>query len=200
MSAIGVLMLYAWACVAGMMLTLWLLEVRTKNAGFVDIGWAMGLALSCAIYFIKIDGLFLRKAIILGMVSIWAVRLGWLLVQRLIKDPSEDKRYQRIRSDWKDHVHLKFFFFFQFQGLLDIVLSVPFILIMRNPAPNLNGLEYEAIIIWLAGFFGEMIADGQLSRFKNNPANRGKTCGKTDRFVSEYRIPTSWCPSGHRIL
>ncbi len=176
MSEMGEVMLLAWSYIAVMMLVLWLVQVRTKNAGFVDMGWALGLAISCIVYFIKIDGLPLRKTLILTMILVWAFRLIWLLVLRLIKDPSEDRRYQKIRADWKNHVHLKFFFFFQFQGLLDIVLSIPFLLIMRNASQSLHGLEYAAIIIWLTGFVGEVIADQQLARFKNNPANRGKTC------------------------
>ena len=168
--------LFAWMIVSVMMLILWLVEVKTQNAGFVDIGWALGLVLTCAVYYIKIDGLSTRKEFILAMVSLWAIRLLWLLVRRLLKDPAEDKRYQKIRADWKTSVHLKFLFFFQSQGLLDIILSMPFLFIIRNPSQSFHALEYAAVVIWLTGFLGEMAADNQLSRFKSNSANRGKTC------------------------
>jgi steroid 5-alpha reductase family enzyme len=168
--------LQAWAIVAGMMFILWLIQVRTKNAGFVDIGWSLGLLVAGIVYFKNVDGLPLRKTIILVLILLWAIRLIWLLVERLIKDPTEDKRYQKIRQDWKTQLNFKFFFFFQFQGLLDIVLSLPFLFIMLNPSPHVHAFEYLAILLWSIGFIGEGIADEQLRQFKNNPANKGKVC------------------------
>jgi steroid 5-alpha reductase family enzyme len=71
---------------------------------------------------------------------------------------------------------MRFLLFFEFQALLCLVLAAPFYLAASNPAPEITGLEYAGIAIWLAAIAGESIADRQLAAFKRDPANKGKTC------------------------
>ena len=67
------------------MFLFWLSQVFTKNAGVIDIGWALGLAVLTAIYTFKLDGYKVRQLILLCMVSLWALRLSILLVRRIIR-------------------------------------------------------------------------------------------------------------------
>jgi steroid 5-alpha reductase family enzyme len=69
-----------------------------------------------------------------------------------------------------------FFGFFEAQGVLIALLSVPFVLVFINAAPGLGGWEYLGVALWLAGMLGESVADAQLNRFRADPANKGKTC------------------------
>ncbi len=170
------MVLIAWGLVAGMMFVLWLVQVKTKNASFVDLGWTMGLVICAGVYAWHAEGWATRKALIFAMVFVWAFRLCSLLVRRLMKDPSEDSRYRRIREDWKTGQNFKFFWMFQFQGLLDVVLSLPFLLVCLDPHPALSWLEIFGIILWLMGLMGETAADEQMRRFKEDAANKGKTC------------------------
>jgi len=55
------------------------------------------------------------------------------------------------------------------------LLSLPFLLACLNPNPPLRTIEKVGAGIWLVAIFGEAFADGQLNKFKNNPANQGKT-------------------------
>jgi steroid 5-alpha reductase family enzyme len=118
--------LMAWGVAAVLMLLLWWVQVKTTNASWVDIGWTFGFALTAIIYFNGLPGWGFRKAVLLGMAILWAMRLGLMLIVRLINDPSEDRRYAKIRAEWKTGQNLKFFFFFQFQALLDILLAICF--------------------------------------------------------------------------
>ena len=170
------LLLKAWSLTAGLMFLLWLVQVRTKNASFVDIGWTVGLGLCATFYVFNVQGLFLRKMLLLVLVLLWCERLTGLLIQRVIKDPSEDSRYRKIREDWKTGQNWKFFLMFQFQGLLDVILSWPFLLITLNSKPHMSGIEFFGIILSLCGLVGESVADDQLRVFKNIHANKGKTC------------------------
>ena len=104
------------------------------------------------------------------------MRLVNHLLMRFKTEGHEDKRYQKIRADWKTNLNLKFFFFFQFQAFLDVVLSTCWLPSMRNTAPGLAFLEITGVLIWIVGFLGEIFADHQLKVFKSNPANHGKTC------------------------
>ena len=40
----------AWALAAGLQLGLWIVQQRTKNAGIVDVGWALSFALVVALF------------------------------------------------------------------------------------------------------------------------------------------------------
>ena len=179
-------LLNTWGAVALMMTLLWLVQVKTKNAGFVDIGWTTGLLIAAGIYFFRIDGWQPRKLSIVLLVSIWAGRLLFLLLRRLVDDPSEDKRYQRIRADWKTHLNFKFFLMFQFQALVDVVLSWVILLICLNAKPTFAIVEILGIIISIVGLIGESLADEQLRAFKNNSSNKGKTCNTGLWYYSRH--------------
>ena len=170
------LLLSAWSLCALLMFVLWLLQVKTKNASWVDIGWTFGLLICCWFYARSTNPWLPRNILILTLVTLWAARLGGLLITRLIKDKKEDSRYVKIRADWKTSQNLKFFFFFQFQALLDVVLSWGFLLICLNPAKEFSMVEYLGMMIWVTGFIGESLADQQLKTFKADLANKDKTC------------------------
>jgi steroid 5-alpha reductase family enzyme len=169
-------LLTAWALVACMMLVLWLVQAKLKNASYVDIGWTFGLLICAIVYATQTGDINSRKLLVVFLVAVWSIRLGLLLIKRLIKDPSEDSRYAKIRVDWKTNQNRKFFFMFQFQGLLDVVLSWGFLVICLNPSDHFSTVEYIGRAVWIIGFLGESIADGQLKKFKENPLNKGKTC------------------------
>jgi steroid 5-alpha reductase family enzyme len=71
---------------------------------------------------------------------------------------------------------VKFLFFFLFQGLLDLVLAIPFLVGSLNPSAPVAPLEWVGVAIWAVALAGETAADRQLERFKANPSNRGRTC------------------------
>jgi steroid 5-alpha reductase family enzyme len=96
------------------------------------------------------------------------------LLTRVIGQP-EEGRYVQLRKEWKTNLPLRFLFFFEFQALLDVVLSLPFLLACLNTRAPLGTVEKVGAGIWLFGILGEAIADQQLNVFKKNPANKGKT-------------------------
>lgn len=161
---------------AALMFAFWIVSLLIKNAGVVDIGWSLSLVLLASLYALKGNGFFLRSALIMLMVIVWGVRLSLLLVFRIIREKQEDRRYQKLREDWKPNVEGKFLALFEFEALLALVLSIPFLLIATNPMPELQGIEILGVLIWFVGLSGEMIADEQLKKFKADPQNKGKTC------------------------
>jgi steroid 5-alpha reductase family enzyme len=162
--------------VCGLMLLLWLIHLPLRNAAIVDAGWAGGLALLGVIYSSIGGGYPVRAVLIATMASLWGFRLAiFLLFTRVIGHP-EEGRYVQLRRDWGGNMALKFLVFFQFQALLCMLLSVPFLLAALNPQPRLSVVEYAATALWLIAWIGELVADSQLHGFKSNPANRGTTC------------------------
>lgn len=162
--------------VGGLMLVLWLVHLALRNAAIVDAGWAGGLALLGAIYGAAGDGWATRKTMVAAMALVWGLRLALYLLFTRVLGHAEEGRYVQLRKEWAAHIPLKFFFFFEFQALLCVVLSAPFLLAVVNPAPELSPLEYAGAALWLVAICGEVAADVQLSRFKADPRNKGKTC------------------------
>ena len=170
------LILIGTAAVCGLMFILWLIHIPMRNAAIVDAGWAGGLALLAVIYALLGDGWEFRRSVIAMMAGVWGVRLGlYLLLSRVIGHP-EEGRYQELRRKWGNNIALKFLVFFEAQAILDIVLSVPFLLAALDPRPEFDAPAFAGMAIWFVAVIGEISADSYLSRFKHNPANRGKTC------------------------
>ncbi|MDP2876561.1 MAG: DUF1295 domain-containing protein [Holophaga sp.] len=168
----------AWgaAGMTALMFLTWALHLRTRNAGWVDVAWALGLG-GLAVFFALVgSGDPLRRLLIGLMGGIWGLRLGMHLFLRVAKDPHEDGRYVTLRQEWGGAIELKFLGFFLFQGLLDLFLALPFLLASLDPTPEISFLTWAGVVLWLISILGEAISDRQLQRFKLNPLNRGRVC------------------------
>jgi steroid 5-alpha reductase family enzyme len=159
-----------------LMFILWVIHLLIRNAAIVDVGWSVGLGLLAIYYAYAGPGNPTRKYLIATMVAIWSLRLAaHLLFSRVIGRP-EEGRYVQLREDWKTNLPFRFFFFFEFQALLDLVLSLPFLLACLDRHTPLGLFELLGAAVWLIGISGESIADAQLEAFKKNPTNKGRTC------------------------
>src|SRR5262249_4914584 len=119
------LALVGTAIVVAMMLFLWLIHLRIKNAAIVDFGWAIGLALLAVLYAWAGPGYHARKWALAAMVGFWGSRLGMYLLFARVIGHEEEGRYVQLRTEWKTNLPLRFLFFFEFQALLDVALSLP---------------------------------------------------------------------------
>lgn len=159
------------------MFLVWLWAKKIKNAGVVDVFWALNFPVITMITFFLSDGFETRKILICAMFLIAEVRLGFHLWQRVIGHINEEEgRYVQLRKEWGKDADRNFFFFFQFQAISNVLLAIPFFIITANRSAEISIIEYIAVAIWFIAFVGEMIADQQLAAFKRNPANKGKVC------------------------
>ena len=173
----GRLMVFALVIPMVMMAGVWLMARVLNNAGIVDIFWSYGFIPVAWAGAVLGSGDGARNFVLVLMVTIWAARLGTYLAIRVAKHhPEEDGRYAALRQQFPNHTWAMFFGFFEAQGVLIALLSVPFVLVFINGAPGLGAFEYAGLAIWLAGMLGESVADAQLNRFRKDPANKGKTC------------------------
>ena len=161
--------------VGAVMVAAWVVHLGTKNAGVVDVAWSLNLALLAILYGSLGSGLPSRRLLVALMGGIAGLRLAAHIHGRSRGKP-EDGRYTTLRQQWGGNIALKFLFFFLFQGALDLLLGIPFLLAAVNPAPRIALLEWAGFAIWTVAIAGETSADRALERFKEDPANRGKTC------------------------
>lgn len=153
----------------------WLIQLKTRNAGIVDAVWAFSFPILTFIYCMYFDGFEARKIMIIALTLVWGARLGIYLLQRNAGE-KEDVRYAQLRTEWGANANLYMFFFFQFQAVLASLLSIIFLFIVANTSPIISFPEIAGIAVWFIGILGESIADRQLKQFKKDPANKGQIC------------------------
>ena len=182
----GALSYYAWHLVAalGFMTCVWLLSIPLRNAGIADIFWGPGFVLLAWIGFFSSHGYPGRKVLLAGLISLWGLRLAIHIGARNW-GKGEDRRYQAWRREKGERFWwISLFSVFWLQGFLLWVISLVGLAGQRSPLPDhftlLDGL---GALIWVAGFFFEALGDRQLTRFKADPANKGKVM---DRGLWRY--------------
>lgn len=164
--------LLALAAIAVLAVAGWLLSVVKRDASIVDSLWSLFFLLAVVVYAANTATSEPRATIVLVLVTLWALRLAGYLTWRNWGEP-EDRRYQaiRVRNEpgfaWKS-----LYLVFGLQGLLAAIIAMPLIAGVGGGA--LNVLDYAGIALWLLGFGFETIGDWQLTRFKADPANRGR--------------------------
>ena len=154
---------------AAMTFTAWIGR-RLGNYGVVDAVWALG--------FLPLVWLLVGLAPGRGgdwrqwslpiMLSLWSLRLGVHLSRRIAAHhPREDVRYAELRREWGARAHGRMFWFFQLQGLFQVLLLLPLLLTLSSPAHAHGGWVVLGWGLFGVGFIGETIADLQLSRFRS---------------------------------
>ena len=173
------LVLLGWLLMAAVMLALWLVQRATSDAGVVDVGWSAGLGGLAVLYAALADGAPVQRLAVGLLAGVWSARLAvYVLMNRVIGKP-EDGRYRALRKRWADRgvdVQRRLLVFFEIQGLLDAVMSIPFLVVASIGWTGLRWWQYVAIGVWAIAIGGETIADRQLARFRADPATRGTTC------------------------
>jgi steroid 5-alpha reductase family enzyme len=114
----------------------------------------------------KIDG---RSLLLLGLVLIWAVRLGTFLFRR-IHTAGEDRRFREIKTSFP-----RFLITWTLQGLwVSFSLAAALAAITSIVRSELGVFALVGFLVWFFGFGIEVIADRQKSQFKANPDNEGR--------------------------
>jgi steroid 5-alpha reductase family enzyme len=166
-------LLFLWVFAALTMSLGWQWQRSRDNAGIVDVLWAGGTGVGAILIAILGEGAAWPRVILAVLGSLWGARLAMHLWRR-VRDQAEDGRYRELRAHWGGN-QFKFFLFFQFQSLLIVLFSLPFLAVARNP----HGFDVwmlTGILIWLGSVIGESIADRQLARFRADQASHGRTC------------------------
>lgn len=175
-STVALRLAEAWLACAAIQLVLWAISLRTRNAGIVDVGWALS--------FIPVVGLFGASSrssqaawlpIALTVIA-WSARLGGYLLWRGAATGPEEGRYVELRRRWADAATRRFLVFFQAQGAMVALLSLAFVVPFVAPPWDGGLVRTLGVAIALVGLVGETVADAQLARFRREPTNRGKVC------------------------
>ncbi len=175
-SNIIAMVLISAATVISLFFIIWIIHLVLNNAGVVDVGWGLGFTLIALIYILRGEGFNARNMLMFIMVALWGTRIVFFLIKRIVFEGYEDKRYAHLRNKWGSNAAFKFLWFFEAQALMQILISIPILLISLNPNPAVTWIEILGFVIWMGALYGEALTDEQLQKFKMNPANKGKVC------------------------
>ncbi|MGO2638390.1 MAG: DUF1295 domain-containing protein [Enterococcus viikkiensis] len=145
------------------------------NNSIVDIAWGIGFVLVAVTGFLLMPEKTTAAFWVLGLVTIWGLRLFFHLAKRNIGKP-EDYRYVNMRKRWGNHfAKLKAFLnVFVLQGVLLSIVALPIFLTMTSSNDAFHWWNSLGILVWLVGFGFETIGDYRLTLFKKNSNNQGK--------------------------
>ena len=155
---------------------LWLIGLRLKDVSFVDAWWGVGMALIAWSTLIQC-GVTPHGALLTGLCTVWAARLGGYLFWRWRKQ-GPDRRYVTMMHHaatvrgWS-FAKASGLIVFALQYLLQFAVALPVQLGQPSSAP-LGAVAIAGAALALVGIGFESLGDWQLTRFKADPANAGK--------------------------
>lgn len=148
---------------------------RTGRHRVVDVAWGLAFTAVALVSFALSSGHGDpgRRALALALTAVWGLRLAAHIGSRSRGKP-EDPRYEKLLSKapgsplWYAFTHV-----YLLQAALVWFISLP-VQVAQYGRGTLGPLAIVAVVLWLIGFVFEAVGDWQLTRFKADPAHRGK--------------------------
>ena len=111
----------------------------------------------------------LRSTLVVGMVSIWAIRLAGFLFVR-VKRVGKDIRFDSVKTKPST-----FLVWWTLQALWVLTtMAAALAIVTGGERISMSWLGWIGLGVWLFGFAVEVVADAQKSSFKNDPVNQGQ--------------------------
>lgn len=170
-------LLIAWVAAATVMFAFWLLQVRTRVAGTVDIVWALVTVVVAVGLIAAIPAATAARGLLLSLlIAAWGTRLAVHLAARLRTD-KEDGRYLAMKRALGDgRVQPVMFVFFQIQALWALMFALPVAAASLAPREGPDILDAAGVMVWLIAIGGEWLSDRQLARFRSDVLHHGRVC------------------------
>ena len=153
-------------------MVLWLVSLRIRDAGIVDIFWGLGVAgvVDIAAWLGQSGGT--RTSAVLFLVNLWGLRLAAHIWAR---HKGEDHRYAAMRERFgRNWWWLSLIQVFLLQAILIWFLPAPLVAAVLYAHMPMGWLDYAGIAVAAVAFLFEALADFQLAAFRSDPASQGK--------------------------
>ena len=177
------------------MLCGWLVQQRRRNPALADLLWAACIVASALYYGIVANGAMLSRLLVAMMGGIGGFRLFMHLLQRMLAEPA-DSRY-RVLRERAQHNMMWMLGFFVSKALSATLFSVPLYVAASSTRDLVTMWTTLAGGVYLVGLSGEAYADIQLTQFRNQPRNHGRTCRRGlwrySRHPNYFFAFVHWC-------
>jgi steroid 5-alpha reductase family enzyme len=170
-SAMGGFPVFALGVAAAFVIQ-WLVFVpsyRAQTEKFYDLTGALTYITITVFLVLASPGVDARGLLLAAMVVLWAVRLGGYLFRRVMKHGKDD-RFDELKPDFA-----RFLNTWTLQGLwVVLTAALAWVAITSDKKVGLDGFFWVGLLVWAAGITVETVADVQKTRFKADPANKGR--------------------------
>ena len=158
--------------VAGAYLVQWVVFVpsfRAQTERFFDLTGSLTYTTITVLLLLVTPNLDARALLVGAMVIVWALRLGTFLFRRVTR-AGRDDRFDDLKPSL-----LRFLNVWTLQGLwITLTAAAAWVTITTANRVGFDGFAVAGLLVWLAGFGIEVVADRQKSRFNADPANKGR--------------------------
>jgi steroid 5-alpha reductase family enzyme len=167
------LLISAIIIISSMIMVYFFAQWKRDNS-IVDVFWGIGFCFIAICMFILKGESTPRQWIVLVMVLLWGIRLA-VYISRRNNGKGEDFRYANWRKEWGNTQWWRSFFqVFLLQGVIMWLVSIPVVLVLSQANSPLMVIDFIGILVWVTGYFFEVVSDRQLARFKMDPGNKGR--------------------------
>lgn len=151
------------------------LSLKLKRNDIADVMWGLGFVfVAFAWFFFMPLPLAFSAKLGLLLISLWGFRLTSHILERFLQHAKEDRRYKAWRDSWTYVKTRSFFQVFILQGLFMSVILLPFALHINSGIATHPLFIIIGLVMWLVGFYFQVLGDYQLKNFLKNRANKGK--------------------------
>ncbi|MDQ0924652.1 steroid 5-alpha reductase family enzyme [Pseudarthrobacter sp. W1I19] len=170
-STIGGLPVFALGVAAAFVIQ-WLVFVpsyKAQTEKFYDLTGALTYIAITVFLVLASPGVDARGLLLAAMVVLWAARLGSYLFRRVMKHGKDD-RFDELKADFA-----RFLNTWTLQGLwVVLTAALAWVAITSDKKVGLDGFFWVGLLVWALGIALETVADAQKTRFKADPANKGR--------------------------
>jgi len=158
--------------VAVLMLATFAVAATTGRQVVVDVVWGFGFVV-VAVTALAVAHASARGWLAAALTAAWGLRLAVHIGLRS-RGAGEDPRYEELMAKATGNKHLYALRkVFLTQGVVMWFVSLPVqVAMFETGAPG--PVAWLGVVVWAVGLFFEGVGDWQLTRFRNDPASRGK--------------------------
>lgn len=182
----------------GIMLCLWLRQLRTKDATSVDVGWAATIGALAVAFAITSGGSLLSRGLAAVVALSWSGRLSLhILFDRVLRHRGEDARYAALRQHLGPRAAQRFVFVYLLQAALAVAFAMPFLVLANHDATALAPIQIAGVCLFSLGLGLESWSDRHLAAHRKDPTQQGRACrsgpwrySRHPNYFGEWLV---WC-------
>ncbi len=184
---------------------LFLLSLLLKRNDIADVAWGAGVVLVGLTAFVRGGEVSLVSVLVLTLGCVWGLRLSLRIFLRNRKK-GEDFRYRAWRESWGKFFYLRSYLqIYLLQGLLMVVVGYPLAHASLVSSESVFlPLLMLGVMVWVLGFFFEVVGDYQLDRFMATPHEPGTVLAtglwRYTRHPNYFGEVTMWWGTGLILL
>jgi len=153
----------AAVCVVAMLLTAYAAR-RAGRVSVVDVTWGLALAVVTLVCAVLGDGDPLRRWLLVGLVTVWGVRLSWHIWRRNTGH-GEDPRYTELLGTKRGGPLVRVWIP---QGGAIWFVSLP-VQVSAVVGGGVRPVVWLGVAVWLVGVLFESVGDAQLASYRRDP-------------------------------